>query len=45
MIKQASEEYKELVHFGNDHIIAAPTVEQSIRENQIKFCQDMRAVH
>jgi hypothetical protein len=45
MIIQVSEEYKEPVHYGNGHVIAAPTVDQSVRENETTFCQEMRAVH
>jgi hypothetical protein len=40
-----SEKYKELVHCRNGHVIAAPTVDESVRENDSKLCQDMRAVH
>jgi hypothetical protein len=30
---------------GNCHVISAPTVDQSVRANYLKFCQEMYAVH
>jgi hypothetical protein len=45
MIMHVSEEYKEQVHCGIGHVIAAPTVHQSVEENNTKRCQEMRAVH
>jgi hypothetical protein len=45
MILHVSEEHNEPVDCGNGHSIAAPKVDQLVRENETKVCQEMRAVH